>query len=335
MKKNVLTAFIFSIYSIISFAQPLFKSNFNAMTANIDISGQDGWTNNSSTYGCGLCVGIGCINSDVVAKNMSYPNYSTDSLAVRISDNQDCFGHAFSSVITSGSFYFSFIINVDSADATPQDFMRFLSEGAFNTMLRVRTNSGGASSFYLSLADNGGLFGTNNTSGLAFNTNHLIVIKYEFISGPANNIVSVFINPNVLLAPPVPALSFVCSSEGFGSIDRFGVRTNASSGIPGAWLGGFVVDTVWNNLATPSMIGELVQAYSISPNPCNDQLNIKSNHAEFVYSLYSTLGAEVLKGRAYQSNVSIEVSSLAKGIYLLSLTDAKDNPLGVKKISIN
>jgi len=74
-------------------------------------------------------------------------------------------------------------------------------------------------------------------------------------------------------------------------------------------------------------------AVAVYPNPVNNELSIdfKSWTAEvFTISMTNLLGQEVYKASLNNKKTSHNLSNLAPGTYILSLTDAKGNRSGIK-----
>lgn len=73
-----------------------------------------------------------------------------------------------------------------------------------------------------------------------------------------------------------------------------------------------------NTLGTPT-IGENKNNLALYPNPSSDLIQIKSDSMEELdVKIYALTGQLVQQG-SYQSNQSIDVSSLAKGLYLVQV----------------
>lgn len=74
---------------------------------------------------------------------------------------------------------------------------------------------------------------------------------------------------------------------------------------------------------------------NVYPNPVNDQLQIAAESIEnLVYSVSSITGVEILNGN-FNEKVSVNLSDLSQGMYLLKVTNAKGDLIKVEKLIKN
>jgi hypothetical protein len=74
---------------------------------------------------------------------------------------------------------------------------------------------------------------------------------------------------------------------------------------------------------------------NVYPNPVNDQLQIAAESSEtFIYSITSITGVEISNG-TFNEKVSINLSDISQGMYLLKLTNTKGDLIKVEKLIKN
>ncbi|TAE75674.1 MAG: T9SS C-terminal target domain-containing protein [Bacteroidetes bacterium] len=71
---------------------------------------------------------------------------------------------------------------------------------------------------------------------------------------------------------------------------------------------------------------------NVYPNPTTEKININTSKLRFNYKLVSSQGVNVLEGDSANKNVTIDVSTLAKGLYLLHII--QDGKMTIKKIIV-
>jgi len=86
---------------------------------------------------------------------------------------------------------------------------------------------------------------------------------------------------------------------------------------------------IWYENLSPIGVEEIaLTSFSIYPNPTNGNLNIESEANILQIDVSNSLGQLVLTNT---SKSSIDIATLAQGLYILKITDENGN-LGVKKI---
>lgn len=90
--------------------------------------------------------------------------------------------------------------------------------------------------------------------------------------------------------------------------------------LPNAWIVKF------NPVSTGIKKNELINLFSIYPNPSNDiiQFNTSTNLTNESYSILNTLGQTVLNGKLENERSKIDVQTLQAGIYFLQLGDKQN-----------
>ncbi len=90
-----------------------------------------------------------------------------------------------------------------------------------------------------------------------------------------------------------------------------------------------------DGVSTASTLESNSQDISVFPNPAEDQVTVSLDNSiqgKVNYSIYSTGGAFVDAGKMDTDNPTIDVASLSKGLYILELTDKKNNKLYTQKL---
>ncbi|RMZ58450.1 hypothetical protein D1632_12580 [Chryseobacterium nematophagum] len=148
--------------------------------------------------------GSGSPSVTVGSGNLTYPNSISNNIGSKVSlssSGQDVY-HSFTTAsldIANPGVYSSLIVNVSEAQAVG-DFFFALGASGPNASVYIRSNGSGFS------------FGVGKTAATAeyettirpFNTNILLVLKYEFVTGTQNDQVKLYINPP-LASEPVTA----------------------------------------------------------------------------------------------------------------------------------
>jgi hypothetical protein len=74
--------------------------------------------------------------------------------------------------------------------------------------------------------------------------------------------------------------------------------------------------------------------FKLYPNPANGVCNIELNeNTNAEYSIADITGRQVLQGAAVQGKVSIDVSNLSPGVYLVHVSDKGKSP-GVRRLLV-
>lgn len=264
-------------------AQNIFQDDFSTYFTGADLNNQGNWSNNSSNPG-GLGAAIGAIpnNADVLATPVSYPDYGSSINSIKISPNSDGCGTAFPAV-TSGDLYVGFILNLTNAQANNNsDFFRVMSGGNFNTTFRLyATPAPGAFFLGVSKGSNGNQINFT-PNALAYNQDHLIIIKYTQGSGTNDDLIAVYVDPTY--AGGEPDVATVTNNVGLdqaGNLDRLSFRQNWTNGMPTGNAGLLSLALTWADLGF-SLGTERFTSNSIaisSSNAKNGELLIQSNIA--------------------------------------------------------
>jgi hypothetical protein len=150
----------------------------------------------------------------VTAGNLGYSRYANSGIGNSTtilggSGSREDANRTFTSVDTTGSYYCSVLVKVDTASATG-DYFLDLSENPHTSNYRGRiyVQDDGAGGFNFGVAKQGSPNYT--TTSYTYGTTYLLVLKYEYVGSMASDdVVSLFINPD--LSQPEPTADLVNS----------------------------------------------------------------------------------------------------------------------------
>jgi len=237
--------------------------------------------------------GAGTASPLVDAVNLVYPDYppilggSARTTGVTGEDVSKGFDQQ-----NSGSIYVSWLMNITSLPNTTQDYNFHLGDAGVLTggtmfrgrlylqrnaenQFRVGISKGSTNTTVINWT--GGPF-TGGTFDYAMNTTYLMVMKYHFVEGAANDEVYLWINPAISPTEPVPTL-FVGSTDTTSDPTNIGVvAIRQSNNTPAANYDGIRVTNDWALLwsgdvpPTPvlSVTGEPAYLYSIQGLPSDE-----------------------------------------------------------------
>ena len=264
---------------------------------------------------------------------------------------------------TSGSLYSSFVFTaadvativaavapLDTNYSTPTGFYGFLSESidpvtslvsasyASDVMFRKNIATG---KFNLGLSkSNSGTECVWSPTEFDFGIQHLIVISYENIGDAVdtNQVANLWIDPAASTQPAVTlSQNAPTTSVTRSNLDRIKLVQASSSSTPALVIDEIRVANNWGQaLGTTSTLGVSkmdVSKFTLYPNPVsNGKLYISSpSSSQKQVSIYSILGQKVLDTKT-TNNAEINVSKLAKGNYILKITE--DGKSETKKLII-
>ena len=322
MRRTLLLCLCFISLAVINktSSQILLDENFNYPEG--DSLGAHGWVSFSGGNTNVLSVATpGLIYSGYPLSNIG------NSCRVR-NAGQDAYKQ-FDSV-NSGNLYCSFMVKVDSINATGDYFFAFLPPN--NT------------SFYTARTyarDDGGLkFGVSkSTSPIVYTTGtynlgqtYVIVVKYTYLTGGSqDDEVRLFVFSGAIPpTEPAPTIGPVTQAINDNTLSRIALRQGTASNAPTLNIDGMRVFRTWGNIVAVWPISTVAESFSLSqnyPNPFNPSTKISFSIPERGYvslKVYDLLGREVkeLVGANYPRGVyEIDFISedLSSGIYIYSM----------------
>ena len=238
MKRIVLTLWLILISVVLLNSELLLNENFN-FDGYLD---ENGWSQHSGTTD----------RIDTTIGGLSFPGYVSSGIgnaALMDGTSQDV-NRTFTSQ-SSGSVYVSFLINVHSSGTNYPIHIATSGVGSFKGRLFMIDDSSGDFEFGLSHGSTTVDVQTNNN--YSFNTTYLIVLKYEFVTGPSNDEISMFVITTgfPIDEPGIPTLGPEVGTD----VSEIGsICLRQSSGIP---------EIVIDGIRNPGEIEELKKALTL------------------------------------------------------------------------
>lgn len=221
----------------------LLEENFN-YTAGLALTSMDNWTAHSSG---------GTNTIFVTTNNLSYAGYpSVSGNAATLSSSGEDVNCAFPAQ-NSGNVYASFLVNVTSAKTAGDYIFHFSTENVSTSFFRGRVF------IQKDTATDNFRFGLSNTSALdpaittsydySYGNSYLVVIRYDFVEGEANDVVNMWINPSISSIEPAAHLTStdVITSEP-ANLGSIALRQGNSSNAPALTIDGIRVASTWSHL---------------------------------------------------------------------------------------
>ncbi|MBC7641666.1 MAG: T9SS type A sorting domain-containing protein [Flavobacterium sp.] len=339
--KRTLLLFVL-LFTFVVNSQSIFRDNFSAYTTDQQLSGQGSWTNNSALPGgLGICTGLGCLNAKVMATPISYNGYGSSANSVQLKQDTDGCGTAFTAT-NSTEMYLSMVLNISYAPPTAVDFFRVMAGSNLNTAFRVvvRSFTGG---FYVGVAKAGSANVFYYSSAIAYNANHLIVIRYTRAAGTADDIIRMYVNP--IITQPEPATADTGTAAGTdatGSFDRMTFRQNAAQGLPTGIAGLVSISGSWSALRFPILSTDLFVDNNLKINTNNIQNGFLEIYSNKIMN-NADLKTYDIQGKLLENKIIVLTANDNKiavnpitnsGIYILEITD-ENGFKQIQKIIVN
>ncbi len=223
----------------------------------------DGWIANS---------GAGTNSITVNSGSLTYTGYTSSGVVNKVAigtSGEDVY-RTFDQV-TSNSIYVAFMVSVSTA-TTAGDYFITLStnpEANTNYTARVFAKDDGSGNLSFGIAKTGT---TTYASGIyAYNTTHLIVIKYTFNTGSSvDDITGIYIDPSVPGVEPatLDAQGTVSDADNSG-IGSVVLRQGTAANAPTLTLDGIRIATSWGEVPLP------VELTSFTANAFNSSVQLK------------------------------------------------------------
>jgi len=241
MKSIIYSILFLFINAALIFSQPLLIENFDYPNGTPVTS--NGWTLFSGTEN----------PINVSSPGLTYSGYPFSGIgnaATMTSTGQDVYRNL-SSVKTTGTVYASFMVHVTSAFRPGDYFAAFLPSNSttfFAGRVFARLN-GSSLDFGLTKASQSDTNSMMWIPGYSLNTTYIIVLKYTFVPGTQNDLVSmhIFQSGMPIIEPPsiIPPMSFNTTSNDANNIGRFALRQGTNNRAPGLKIDGILVSESW------------------------------------------------------------------------------------------
>lgn len=233
-------------------------------------------------------------------------------------------------VQTTGSVYYSFLLNVTDLSATTS------TTGGYCAGL-ISTGSTFGATLWLKKIDastfNIGVNPRTTAANTAFgataynvNQTYLIVVNYTFNASTADDVVKVWVNPTLGGAEPTEtATATNTTGTDLTQAAKFLIRQGSATDTPTVELDELRIATNWTD-ATSTVVAlgtkqNAISGLSVYPNPVKNgvfYINTDAN-AERTVTVFDVLGKQVLNTTTSQS--AINVSGLKPGVYMVKITE--------------
>jgi Secretion system C-terminal sorting domain len=249
---------------IASNAQRLFTEDFNYATGQLT-NYVTGGTNVSGGIWTGFSGTANPIN--IASGSLSYPNYftapgggSNKLTTICIATSAEDAYRQFTTPVTTGTVYVSTIMRVTdvttlpiNTDANGDYLFAFLPSSSTTAFVgRVVFRKGvAANTFNIGIRSSGSVAPVFGATDYALNTNYLIVMAYQIVSGAANDVTKLWVNPAFSATESTPLLSSDFVGGGTESADIARVVVRQGSGTPGVELDAMIASTSWSDASLP------------------------------------------------------------------------------------
>lgn len=224
-----------------AWAAPLFEENFN-YAAGSNLLGQGGWIQ-TGTHATPVIT--------VSAPSLSYPAYPSSGIgnSVLLLSGDDN-NHQFTQQ-TSGTIYASALVNVVSSTAAG-DYFLHLGPNTIGSTFAGRTfikkDADPSTNFAFGIQYSN--VGTLNYSGFNYvpGTTYLVVVKYTYVAGAANDQVDLFVNPVIGASEPAALVSSTNTGTDLANVGAVALRQGSASAAANVRVDGIRVGTTWNDV---------------------------------------------------------------------------------------
>ncbi len=250
MKRLVVVSILFLILTGTAISQSLLlEENFDYPEGNlIDVS-SNFWKEGSNTS----------VKIQVVPGSLTYSNYPSSNIGNKIELNggvesrEDVYATFDTQSGDGTSVYASFLLNVTDLTSVITEGDRFLNlnesnSGSARCCVLIRTGSN-SSNYQLGIGKTN--YSTSNvwySTDLDINTVYLVVISYTFVSGSGNDIVRLWLNPDLSGTIPAPILE---SSNGTDGNDIGAVYLDQKAASGQEIIDGLRIATDWSLAPLP------------------------------------------------------------------------------------
>jgi hypothetical protein len=182
--------------------------------------------------------------------NLSYIGYpwSSGNLVSLAASGQDV-NRSFAQQ-TSGAIYSSLLVNVTSAQNG--DYFYHFGPASIGSNYYGRVflqRDGTTDRAFVGLVYSSGTGATvYTTSSYPYNTTILLVLKYQFVEGASNDVVSLFVNPVISATEPTPTLTSTSVITDPANIGSIALRQGGNSSSPVVKIDGIRVTDSWAKL---------------------------------------------------------------------------------------
>lgn len=280
------------------------------------------------------------VNTILVATgNLTYTGYINSGVGnfVRVRNNgQDVYRQHDS--VSNANIYVSFLIRVDSVNATGDYFFALLPSTSTSnyTMRTFLKTSGGGFQIGISKSNEAVTYAPDTYN---LGTTYLVIVKYTFNTGTnQDDQLSLFILTGAIPGTePSPAIGPITGTQvDSPNISRIVLRQGTAANAPTLNVDGFRVFRTWSNVVAVNNISTVAENFSLwqnYPNPFNPSTKINFSIPErgFVtMKVYDMLGkemTELVRGDYSTGAYSVDFNGagFSSGIYIYSIEVKSEN----------
>ena len=281
MKKLLL--FILLISPFIGFSQAILTEAFEYTTGGLVANSGGAWVSNSGTAGSSVTT-TGSLNYTGY-----FPGAVGGKVAISNGSTEDVI-RSFTAVNGTGSkVYASFLINVTSTTSTGDYFVHFASgTGTFKARTFIKTSWGG---FDIGIDGDGAVTSYLGGTVLNFNQTYLVVIGYSFNSGTNDDVVSLWLNPDISGAEPTANITKVVAGD-YTSLSALGLR-QAAGNTPTLSIDGLKLGLTWATSTLPITLTSFTGKEAIKSIVLNWATASEKNNKTF--ELFRSVDGKVFK----------------------------------------
>ncbi len=260
LKRNLIILALFLFIGVMN-ATLLMEDNFTGTPG--DALTTYGWTAHS-----GVAVNPALIGNTTLSYS-GYPpvsGYCAETIFTGTTSAEDA--HKAFGAQTSGSVYVSFLVNITTTTNASGDYFLHFGPATIGTDFKGRIfwkkdPAGSNIAFGLAKAGNAAA-ATYTGFNYQFDTTYLIVMRYDIITGTANDVVKLWINPSTAIEPTENLTAPDVTGTDIGNVGAVAIRQgNPTSPIR---IDGIRVATLWADLFSsaptnvPPVISSIVQS---------------------------------------------------------------------------
>lgn len=309
MKKITL---LLSFIACVVFAQGQLLVNENfTYAAGTGLIGQSGWVN----LGTAPSTVNPLVTSAPGTPAITYAGYPGSGIGneVAVANNGQDVEDQFTAQ-TSGTVYFSVLVNISAAQAAGDYFMDLGEPNSYSAYFgRLFVKSDGANIAFGILNSSGtGSATTWSASTYSLNTTYLVVVKVNATTGASGLV----INPSMTAEPTTEWIlnatsATVPSAAGLGEVN---IRQGSSANAPTLKLDGIHVATSYASLFASTALST-VNADVLSVSLEGKSLSVKNVSEGSIVDIFSSVGAKVQSAKL--ANGTVQLNNLSKGLYVV------------------
>jgi len=277
-----------------------------------------------TTTGNWFAASAGGTNPIAVSPGLTFPSYIGSGIGdgVRMTTTGEDDSSSIVSRPNSGTVYASFMVNISSTQATGDYFFALSTSGnAFDCRVYARSSGAG---FQFGITKANEALVNYDTTVYTIGVTYLVVTKYQFNAGVADDQVSLFVfsSPPPVLEPLPNVGPITAASTDAINLSRVILRQGSATAAPALVLDGIYLDNTWNNNLLPVELSSFVSVINGNNVTLNWSTSAETNNAGFdierssVNGSWTKIGAVSGNGTSSTSHsYSYTDRSVASGTY--------------------